>query len=97
MVDVRPAVGPQGYRASGSLQRRHRRIVPPASRDARTWPSEENATDWTGWSWPTSVQRSRPVAGDHSLTVPSSLAEASVVPSGENATDQTSAACPTSV
>src|SRR5262249_2177603 len=79
-VGVRPSDGPQVDRVRGGAQRRHRRIVPPPSREARTRPSGENATAETGWSWPTRVQRSRPVAGSHSLTVPSAPAEASVVP-----------------
>ena len=60
-------------------------------------PSGENATARTVPVWPTSVQRSRPVVGSHSLMVPSSLAEASVFPSGEKATAQTIPACPLSV
>ena len=50
---------PEGRRSAlqvgGGPQRRHRRIVPPPSREARIRPSGENATAWTGWSWPTSV------------------------------------------
>ena len=39
---------PQVDRVRGGPQRRHRRIVPPSSREARTWPSGENATARTG-------------------------------------------------
>src|SRR5262249_2973212 len=76
---------------------RQRRVVPPASRVARTGPSGENARVRTLPAWPTSVQRSRPVAGSHSLTVPSSLPEAIDFPSGEKATAQIAPAFPPSL
>src|SRR5690349_14618801 len=51
------------------FQRRHRRIVPPVSPEARIVPSGENARAMTRPAWPTSVHRFRPVAGSHSLMV----------------------------
>src|SRR4051812_44105470 len=76
--------------ASNGPQRRHKRIVPPVSPEARIVPSGENARAMTRPAWPTSMQRSRPVVGSHSLMVLSALPVAIVLPSGAQATALTS-------
>jgi len=54
--------------------------------DARSSPSDENATEVTPREWPSRVLRQVPVAGSHSLTVLPLDPDAMSVPSGENLT-----------
>ena len=54
--------------------------------EARSFPSGENASDWTSDLCPRSAPTCRRVVTSHRFTVPSALPVASARPSGENAT-----------